>query len=361
MTEGGRNAPDPPARSRRDFFKSVERCLGTNQELLEDTGKVSGQQLKVFWFEINSKHAPSPLKASGWEQVDHRFFLLPDTRPGGHNHVWLDTSHERIWYAYTFGKRNEVEGILRRDLQSQRGVDQVWLAERFLESIQQRHGYTDRGFRFSFRGSLYRDRRTQESPRFSGKFWLGNGISDEQQAFLKTAEQTFSKSSLRMGRPTRRPEAEGTGVLIEIYARGHMTVTTSEDTDEILGLINQIGTTYSEELQDLESRRSIFPRPVEYRFGMKVDRERFRAQVESGVGPIKLWLQRYSEEDGLDRYTGVDLHTNDLVDLDMAENYAYLVGSREGCMNAAPRIMTLSAEFLSGKTDMYYEGAKLFA
>jgi hypothetical protein len=30
-------------------------------------------------------------------------------------------------------------------------------------------------------------------------------------------------------------------------------------------------------------------------------------------------------------------------------------------MNAAPRIMTLSAEFLSGKTDMYYEGAQLFA
>jgi hypothetical protein len=361
MSDGSDRPEVSPARSRREFFESVERHLGANQELLEATGKASSHQLKVFWLEVNSRHSPSPLRAEGWRVLEPGFFLWEDSVVGGHNHIWLDASHERIWYVYTFGRRDEVEVILRRDLLSQRGVDQVWLAERFLESIQRHMGYTDRGFRFSFKGALYRDKGREDMPRFSGKFWLGNEVSVEQREFLQSAERTFSKSSLRMGRLTRRPESDGTGVLMEVYARGHMTVTTSEDTDEVLGLINQIGTSYSHELNELETRRSRFPRPVEYKFGMKVDRERFRAQVESGVGPTKLWMQKYSEEEGLDRYTGVDLHTNDLVNLDLAESYGYLVGERGGCMNAAPRIMTLSAEFLSGKTDMYYEGAQLFA
>jgi hypothetical protein len=30
-------------------------------------------------------------------------------------------------------------------------------------------------------------------------------------------------------------------------------------------------------------------------------------------------------------------------------------------MNAAPRLMTISAQRLSGKTDLYYEGEQLFA
>jgi hypothetical protein len=361
MPEGDGQAVGSPAKSRREFFEFVERRLGANQELLETTGKPSFHQLKVFWLEANLKHSPSPLRAEGWRVLEPRFFLREDPVAGGHNHLWLDTSHERIWYVYTFGKRDEVESIIRRDLLGQRGLDQVWLAERFLESVRHRMGYTDRGFRFSFRGALYRDRGEEDMPRFSGKFWLGNEVSPEQHEFLRSAERTFSKSSLRMGRLTQRPDAAGTGVLLEVYARGHMTVTTSEDTDEVLGLINQVGTSYAGELKELEVRRSKFPRPVEYKFGMKVDRERFRAQVESGVGPTKLWMQKYSEEDGLDRYTGVDLHTNELVNLDLAESYGYLVGQRNGCMNAAPRIMTLSAEFLSGKTDMYYEGAPLFA
>jgi hypothetical protein len=351
----------PLPKTRREFFESVDRHLGVNQELLQATGRPSAHQLKVFWLEVNSRYSPSPLKADGWRHLESHFFLREDPTIGGNNHLWLDTSHERVWYAYTFGKRHEVEAILRRDLLNQRGVDQVWLAERFLDSIQTRMGYSDRGFRFSFRGALYRDKGQEEMPRFSGKFWLGNEVSPEQREFLQTAQSTFSKSSLRMGRQARKSETGGTGVLMEIYARGHMTVTTSEDTDEVLGLINQIGTSYVGELSELERRRSRFPRPVEYKFGMKVDLERFRAQVESGLGPTKLWMQRYSQEDGLERYTGVDLHTNDLMNLDLAETYGYLVGYPEGCMNAAPRIMTLSAEFLSGKTDMYYEGAQLFA
>jgi hypothetical protein len=348
------------ARTRQEFFDTVQRRLGENHELLQSTGKPSSNQFKVFWLEVNSKHSPTPTPTRLWRKLEAGFFFRVDGTPDGQNRLWLDTSSDRIWYVYTFGRRTEVEAILRRDLLSQRGVDRVWLAERFLEAVQKRHGYTGRGFRFSFRGALYGSRGQEDMPRFSGKFWLGNEVSEEQRRFLGLAETTFSKSSLRMGRLAHADTA-GTGVLLEVYARGHMTVTTSEDTDEVLGLINQIGTTYVGELERLEAKREKFPRPVEYKFGMKLDLERFRAQVESGVGPTKLWMQRYSQEDGLDRYTGVDLHTNDLVNLDLADTYGYLVGRPEGCMNAAPRMMTLSAEFLSGKTDMYYEGAQLFA
>jgi hypothetical protein len=361
VTDSPNEPGDPTPSSRKGFFELVDLRLGQNQELLETTGKVSSSQLKVFWLEADPRYNPAPPVTTGWRTLEPHFFFYEQPGTQGRNQIWLDTANDRIWYAYTFGTRDEVESILRRDLLSQRGVDRAWLAERFLEGVQKRAGYTDRGFRFSFKGALYKDKDPEGMPRFSGKFWLGNQVSPEQKAFLRASQETFSKSSLRMGRRPLESEAAGTGLLIEVYARGHMTVTTCDDTEEILGLINEIGSNYTQDLRELERRRAEFPRPVEYRFGMKLDIERFRAQVESGVGPTKLWMQEYAEEDGLHRFVGVDLHTNDLLNLDLADSYGYLVGSPEACMNAAPRLMTLSAEFLSGKTDMYYEGAQLFA
>jgi hypothetical protein len=339
----------------------VDTRLGQNRELLEATGKVPASQLKVFWLEVDPRHHPTPPAADGWRLLEPHFFFYSQPGVPGSNQIWLDAANERIWYVYSFGKRDDVEAILRRDLLSRRGVDRAWLAERFLESVQRKAGYTDRGFRFSFKGALSRDKDPEGMPRFSGKFWLGNQVSVEQESFLRLSQETFSKSSLRMGRRSEGKSSSNSGLLIEVYSRGHMTVTTCDDTEEILGLINDIGTSYAGDLRELERRRESFPRPVEYRFGMKLDIEQFRAQVEAGVGPTKLWMQEYAEEDGLHRFVGVDLHTNDLLNLDLADSYAYLVGTPKACMNAAPRLMTLSAEFLSGKTDMYYEGAQLFA
>jgi len=349
-------------RTRKELFAAISDRLGDNQKLLETTGKPSLQQLKVFWLEVNREYSPRPAPGSPWEPTESRFYTRLDTSQETQNHMWLDATNDRIWYVYTFADRKFASSVIQSELTSQRGVDRVWLAEDFLESIRQRKGYQGRGFGFSFKGILARESSEEELPRFSAKFWLGSTEpTPEQNAFLALAKETFSAASLRMGRSSSNPNFGGSGVLLEVFARGHMTVTTSEDPEEVIGLINEIGSTYASELGQIEARRLRFPRPVEFGFHTSLDLERFRGIVESGLGPTRLWLQRYEVDGDLHRYTGVDLHTNQLLNLDVAPSFGYLVVRKSGCMNAAPRLMTISTELLSSKTSMFFEGAQMFA
>ena len=347
------------AKTRKELFSRISRRLETNAALLERTGKPSLKQLKVFWIEANPNYSPSPFPSSGWEETERRFYVLPD--PDEAKHIWLDATDERVWRAYTFGPREDIEAILKRKLLHRRGLDRVWLAEAFMERLRREHGYQDRGFRFYFRDTLSTAKNPSERPKFSAKFWLGEEIPAKQGRFLELAQEAFSKSSLRMGRESRDPSSRVSGLLLEVYAEGCMTVTTSDDPEEVLGLANEVGQRYREELGEMETQRLRSPRPIELNFGMTINLERFQNLIESGQGQTGLWMQRYEVEDGMHRYTGADLHTNELINLDVGPDYAYLVTQRKGCMNAAPRLMVVSAQRISGKTGLYYEGAPLFA
>ncbi|MDE1820870.1 MAG: hypothetical protein KGJ23_12645 [Euryarchaeota archaeon] len=339
-------------RTRRELFAEVSRRL--------ESGGFGQQQLKVYWLEVNQKFSPAPRQNAGWALGEKDFYYRRGIEDTDASPLWLDAANPRIWYVYTFQSRERTEKVVKDDLLSQRGVDRVWLPESFLERVRRRSGFEGRGFRFSFMGLLAKGRTLDDLPSFSGKFWLGSDLPQRQIDFVRAAEQTFTKSSLRMSRPSRSPDI-GSRLLLELYGRGHMTVAASEDPEEILTLVNEIGSSYSGELGEMENRRLAFPRPIEFKFKTELNLERFQELVESGIGDPRLWMQRYEVDGGLHRYTGVDLHTSELVDLDIAEAYAYLGVNRGGCMNAAPRLMTVSSTNLSSRTEMFYEGAPLFA
>lgn len=342
--------------TRQELFAAIDRRLTANQEALEQREPSQGH-LKVFWLEVNPEFSPTPSTDDGWRNLgDALHAWLGEDYD---EHVWLDTSGSRIWYAYTFGTRKQTKQLLNASLLNQRGVDYVWLAESFMERIRRRAGYESRGFRIFFHDALVPNR--SDRPRFSAKFWVGPELDTGHQAFLDQASDLFSKTSIRMGRESENPDTQASGALIELYAQGSITVNASEDTEEVLGLIREIGESYASELKEMEARREKSPRPVEFVFKTEIKLDRFQRMVQAGQGKTKLWMQRYEVDEDLHRYSGVDLHTHQLVHLDVAPDYAYLVTEKDGCMNAAPRFMTVSAKRLAGRTDIFYEGDELFA
>ena len=60
------------------------------------------------------------------------------------------------------------------------------------------------------------------------------------------------------------------------------------------------------------------------------------------------------------RFGGVDLHTWDRILLDMGNKYAYMTIPGKGCVNAAPRLVTVQGETVAGKTQVYYNGDEIF-
>lgn len=343
--------------TRQELFAAIDRRLTANQEALERREPAQGH-LKVFWLEVNPEFSPAPSPHAGWRSLGDDLYLWLD-QDQSEGHVWLDVSGSRIWYAYTFGTRKNTNQLLRTTLLNQRGVDRVWLAEGFMERVQRRAGYENRGFRIFFQDALIPNR--SDRPRFSAKFWVGPELAPRHREFLGQAADLFSKTSMRMGRESERSDTDASGALVELYSEGAITVNASEDPEEILGLIREIGEEYERELTEMEERREKSARPVEFVFKTEIKLDRFQRMVQAGQGKTRLWMQRYEIDDDLHRYSGVDLHTNQLVRLDVAPEYAYLVTEKDGCMNAAPRFMTVSAKRLAGRTDLFYEGAKVFA
>jgi len=347
-------------RTRKELVSFISERLTLNREAQEETHRYRVNQLKVFWLEVNRERNVEAPSGPGWSLTDKDFYLYSGLT-GENGTIWLDASNPRIWYAYSFAKRDSVEKVLRDQILSGAGVDRVWLTEQFMERVRHTHGYQGRGFGIFFQNALTDPRLPYDRPRFSAKFWLGPSIPPRQKAFLDSAEAAFSRSSLRLGRQSEDSESKASGLLMELYSEGSLTVNISEDPEEVLGLVREVGEDYAKDLTTMESSRLRTPRPIELRFLEPIKLDRFQRLVQTGIGDTRLWMQEYEEDEDLRRYTGVDLHTNELIDLDVAPEYAYLTTEREGCMNAAPRLMTLSAQRLSGRTELYYEGAKLFA
>lgn len=348
-------------RTRKELASFIADRLTTNREAQEKTGTYRVHQLKVFWLEVNREHSPSVSFGPAWTTTDHDFHVFAGEPPGEDSTMWLDTGNSRIWYAFSFARREKLERILRDQMLSVAGIDRVWLTEQFMDRVKKEHAYQGRGFGIFFRDSLAESPVPYERPRFSAKFWLGPSIPDRHKAFLTSAEGTFSRSSLRLGRPSEDPDSKVSGLLLELYAEGSLTINISEDPEEVLGLIREVGEEYARQLSVMESSRQRTPRPIELKFAQPINLDRFQRLVRTGIGKTRLWMQEYESDEELRRYIGVDLHTKELINLDVAPDYAYLTTEREGCMNAAPRLMTLSAQRLSGKTEIYYEGSQLFA
>lgn len=348
-------------RTRKELASFISERLTTNREAQEKTGTYRVHQLKVFWLEVNREHHPSATFGTGWSTTDRDFHVFVGGPPEEDNTIWLDTGNQRIWYAFSFARRETVERMLRDQMLNVAGIDRVWLTEQFMDRVRKDHGYQGRGFGIFFRDSLAESPIPYERPRFSAKFWLGPSIPDRHKTFLDSAEGAFSRSSLRLGRPSGNTESKVSGLLLELYAEGSLTINISEDPEEVLGLIREVGEEYSRQLSVMESSRQRSPRPIELKFVQPINLDQFQRLVRTGVGKTRLWMQEFESDAELRRYIGVDLHTKELINLDVAPEYAYLTTERDGCMNAAPRLMTLSAQRLSGKTEIYYEGAQLFA
>ena len=193
-------------RTRKELASFISDRLTTNREAQEKTGKYRVHRLKVFWLEVNHEHHPSAAFSTGWTTTDRDF------------HVFAAMFPRRIarsgWTLAVpgYGTRSashaasKWSGTLRTQMLTFAGIDRVWLTEQFMEHVKKVHSYQGRGFGIFFRDSLAESPVPYERPRFSAKFWLGPSIPDRHKAFLDSAEETFSRSSLRLGRPSEDPD-----------------------------------------------------------------------------------------------------------------------------------------------------------
>jgi 2-hydroxy-3-keto-5-methylthiopentenyl-1-phosphate phosphatase len=344
----------PRIAERKELFTLLSSVCESNRSYFSRFGRWLQPQIKVFWLEINDQHVDSIIESSGMSRLDNALYEISFLDEV----FWIDTSDKRIWQIFTLAETDKTNKMIREKFLKQRGADRIWLTENFMNGIRRRLNYNDRGFGIKFKDILTPD---EDSSDFSAKFWIGKSSTEKQERFLGNAKETFSISSIRFGRRESLDKKALSGELYELYYSGHLTVTTSDDIENVVHVINTIRNSYKEQLIELEKQNNIKPTHVDINFSDCINTEGFDVITNTGVRQLKLWLQQYQKEDTITRYSGVDLHTGDFLYLDLADEYSYIFPSKNACMNVAPRFGTLTARYMSLSVQIFHDGVELFA
>lgn len=341
-------------KDRKEFFALLQSVNEGNREYYSRFGNWRYPQIKIYWVEINEKFFKPILEKTEGKNIDKGLYeIVHEEQP-----YWIDIGDKRIWQVFTFAETEKATRIVRDKITSQKGADSVWLPERFMQKMIRGQGFNDRGFGIKFQDILSSD---EPSSDFSAKFWVGKDGGSEYQDFLTYARKIFAVSTARFGKNESKDGKGLSGQLYELYFNGHMTVNTCDDIEEMFALFESIRNTYKAEIEMLEKERKIGPISIEVDFSRKIDKEGFEGLTSVGEGLLRLWLQPYSQEDGMSRYCGVDLHTGDFIQIDLSEDYSYISTSPGSCMNVAPRFGTLAARFMSSNVRISHQGTELFA
>ncbi|MDO9537110.1 MAG: hypothetical protein Q7J68_02190 [Thermoplasmata archaeon] len=339
---------------RKEFFALVNSVSERNRDYFSRYGSWSQPQVKLYWIEVNDRYFKKILEVSGARLIDTKFYEIEHE-----NEVyWVDASDSRIWQIFTYAETKKADTMVKERILKFKGADNVWLPEKFMTRIQRDMGYNDRGF-----GIQYKDILSPDSPRsdFSAKLWVGKRHSPKQDDFLKSVKDIFSMSSVRFGKNESGDGYNLSGQLYELYYNGHMTVNTCDSIEEMVALYDFIRSTYRNEIEHLETENKKRASFIEILFSDNIERDGFDFRTNNGQGKLKLWLQPYQRDGDLIRYSGVDLHTGDFVQVDLSDNYSYVSASPGSCMNVAPRFGTLAARYMSSNVEILHEGVEMFA
>lgn len=339
-----------------EFKECVQANFEGNEASLQAFGKTYSKQLKAQLIE-SGERTPSEVGApdGSWGPMDAPGWYT--NREGENpNSFFLDASAPRIWKLYSLIDATVFKSAVDRWVEKARGVDKVWLTRDHMFHLGKEPEWAQRGVGITFNDGLAEDDENQAN--LSLKAW--HGAYDrlpELRRLIDLAQKQFAVYSVRWQKKT----TGAVTISAEWYSDGRVTVNRGADVDEVLSFITEMSVEYGSSLEEATNLRDQGLGAFEYNFSQEVNLDAFSATVARGTGDMKLWLVEVESEPDFRRFKGVDLHTWDRVLLDLGERYAYLTIPRKGCVNAVPRLAVVQGEDNTGKTEVFYDGEKVFA
>lgn len=328
-----------------DQFKEVViNNLSKNVDVRNYDAK---SHLKVQLIESNLSEIPSIQFFEPWKKLEDTGYWFVTSNSKGET-VILNKYTERIWALYSLMKVDTFSKVINGWVDRTLGLDRCWLPLGFLQYVGKEMNWIERGIGIRFRDALSEEVFPSQ---VSLKAWYGsNGLISKLVGGLK---DNFSVNSLRY-------KEQDTSTVSEWYSNGKITFNSSNDFEMVLDSVNSILDKYSSELEYATKLRESERGSFELVFKQNVNKDLYSETVKTGKTDLKLWMTEIESYSDFKRFRGVDLHTWDRVFLDLGDNYAYLTVPGRGCVNAAPRIVTLQGESVMGKTKVFYNGDEIF-
>lgn len=325
------------------FKDEVSRNLLAN---LDDKNRSRASHLKVQMIETNTNVIPDIPGYTQWVSFDdtpHWMYCLNDE-----SMIVVNRYSDTVWAVYTLMKVSNFSNTVYPWIKNTVDLDRCWIPAGYMEGICRENRWEERGI-----GVKFSDEFNDEDNHcpVSIKGWYGRNETVDRA--LNILKNEFAISSMRF-------KDRESSMISEWYSSGKITFNACDDVDLIIDSVNQMLSKYSGDLRYARELRDSEHGSFELTFTQPIDMEKFSEIVRKGSTNLRLWMTETETHDDFRRFRGIDMHTWDRVFLDLGENYAYLTVPGKGCVNAAPRMMTLQGESIGGKTKVFYNGSQLF-
>lgn len=327
----------------REFTSIFEKSLSEN---IDSSDYSNSPHLKVQLVESNTSQIPVIDDFSTWipfEDTSNWYFC-----DNGKDYIVLNKYSPRIWAVYSLMKVASFSKITDSWIRNTLYLDKCWIPSSRVKKLGKTNHWIERGIGLKYH-DLLADDNTQA--KVSLKAWYGPNETISKA--IDMLQDSFAVSSYRF-------KDDASSSVSEWYSNGKITFNSSSDSEIVLDSVFQIMKYYNDEITQATKLRDQTKGCFEFSFNQEIDLNRYSDLVSKGKSELQLWMTEIESMPDFKRYRGIDMHTWDRVFLDLGDDYAYLTIPGNGCVNAAPRLVSLQGETIMGKTQIYYNGDEIF-
>jgi len=309
-------------------------------------GQVNSDSIKgLFGIENTEDSSLKILKAQISEKTILKFYL--------------DIDDNRFWKLHSLYDSTITEQVIRK-LVEQNGsnLDFVWMCSTLLEKYM---GYGENtGFGIKFKNKFIKEDNEEIMKDVSMRFWGGGA----KEVVDDLRNNPRLKRGINLSAIGLNHKIEGGFAKENISNFGRFTVMKGNSVDSHFNIVQKIKNDYSSTLNLIEDKYRIklekkeigfkqsgSPIYIDFKESIE-DVDEFVDKMVSSTNPFRLSGVKRKVDTNFHRVFGIDLHTNDLVNLEVTPDWMTIYLSSKSCGNVVTRLLTNIQTHLTSQVEL---------
>ena len=341
--------PKVPIINTRKELRSVCSSIIENSEEQEELDV--RKKLKTYLIESNIDKV-STENIKGFFSIEHTAdtslkILKAKLSEKSVLNFYLDIEDSRYWKLHSLYDSSLTEYVIKK-LVEQNGsrLDYLWICSTILEKYMNFGKNT--GFGVKFKNKFVKESNEDVMKDVSMRFWGGGA----KEVIRDLRENKLLKQGITLSAIGINHLVEGGYAKENITNFGRFTVMKGNSVDSHFNIVEKVKNDYSETINLLEDKYRIkvkkkdngfklsgsplyidFKEPIE-NVGMFVD------VIASSTNPFRISGVKRMVNDNFFRVFGIDLHTDDLVNMEITPEWISIYLNSESCGNVVTRLLT---------------------
>jgi hypothetical protein len=320
------------------------------------------KKLKTYLIESNISHVSSDsVKGFGIENTEDSSLKILKAKLNEKTVLkfYLDVDDSRFWKLHSLYDSSITERIITQlVMQNHSKLDFVWMCSTLLEKYM-RYG-KNTGFGIKFKNAFIKKDNDEIMKDVSMRFWGGGA----KEVVDDLRNNPRLKQGINLSAIGLNHQIEGGFAKENISNFGRFTVMKGDSVDSHFNIVQKIKTDYSSTLNLIEEKYrmktdkkengfKLSGSPIYIDFKTPIeDVDAFVDKMVSSTNPFRLSGVKRKVDNNFHRVFGIDLHTNDLVNLEVTPNWMSIYLSSTSCGNVVTRLLTNIQTHLTSQVEL---------